>query len=318
MSHKISCFFIVILTFILTSCVSEEVKKDHKGIIGQMEEDICFYLNPLEHVEEFIGYTSEEEIKKRIIEHKDQIAMLRFDLRPLERLMERYGLDEHSITIGDLASTYLSCTAFQVTDRLFLTAGHCFEFGSAFDLPKVKGKPLSKEATAQMMNLYFNYQINENGDDPNLENAIAIDSIYFKSFSKENKLDVALFSIKKSVPLKSKERIGHMIKDKIEEGDQVLIIQHPFSEKWDLKRLKMIDFGEISQITDHQIFHTVATEGGSSGSPIIHVPTGKIIGVHTDGECVNGQYNNRGLRIDYLLQSHPELLSFLFSTKKEK
>ncbi len=71
------------------------------------------------------------------------------------------------------------------------------------------------------------------------------------------------------------------------------------------------DVGPLSGISVDTVVHGCDTEAGSSGSPVIDVATGRVIGVHTHGNCAFG--GNIGTRID-----RPDLQQALAATMASK
>jgi V8-like Glu-specific endopeptidase len=62
-----------------------------------------------------------------------------------------------------------------------------------------------------------------------------------------------------------------------------------------------IDVGPLAGIGSDRVFYTVDTTAGSSGSPVVDVGTGRVIGVHTHGNCAfTGNIGTRIDRADFL------------------
>ena len=94
-------------------------------------------------------------------------------------------------------------------------------------------------------------------------------------------------------------------------NESVYIIQYPKNKK------VSVSYGIINQIYEYDINHYCSTEKGSSGSPIISIPTKKVIGIHKEGQVrydfnvgtflkypilefidkINSSNNNRGKKL---------------------
>lgn len=77
------------------------------------------------------------------------------------------------------------------------------------------------------------------------------------------------------------------------------IIQHPEGKP------KKVEAGPLTAFKEEKIgYNDIDTLGGSSGAAIIQFPTGKIVGVHTNGGCssTNDKSYNYGVRITSLLR----------------
>ena len=103
-----------------------------------------------------------------------------------------------------------------------------------------------------------------------------------KSYQKDENLDYAIFKIK----LDKYKKVDALTisKSGCKEGQKVCIIGNPNGLKFSIK-----DGIVSSFIDENTIEHSVPTEGGSSGSPLLNM-NGEVIGLHTSG--LRGKGNN--------------------------
>jgi V8-like Glu-specific endopeptidase len=86
-------------------------------------------------------------------------------------------------------------------------------------------------------------------------------------------------------------------------GDMLAIIGHPAGQP------KRIEAGPATQISGGTIrYDDIDTLGGNSGSGILHSPSGRIVGVHTNGGCnTSGTGSNSGVAIAAFVAASPTL-----------
>lgn len=76
------------------------------------------------------------------------------------------------------------------------------------------------------------------------------------------------------------------------DGMDIAVIGHPiYADREDTLAIlasidggKRVSFGKIKQIESDLVFHSATTHPGSSGSPVIEVATGRVVGLHIDGD----------------------------------
>ena len=68
-----------------------------------------------------------------------------------------------------------------------------------------------------------------------------------------------------------------------------------FGDKYNVKRLAP---GQVMRVEDELLMHDCSTLGGNSGSPIVDLATGEVLGLHFSGVFLR---ENRGVPIDYVL-----------------
>ena len=86
-------------------------------------------------------------------------------------------------------------------------------------------------------------------------------------------------------------------------GDIVCIIGHPATAP------KQIEAGPVTALSGNQIrYNDTDTLPGNSGSGILHGPTGRLVGVHTNGGCAGTTPEtgfNLGMRVSALIAASP-------------
>jgi endonuclease G len=81
-----------------------------------------------------------------------------------------------------------------------------------------------------------------------------------------------------------------------------------FGDKYNVKRLAP---GQVQKLTDGLVMHDCSTLGGNSGSPIIDLTTGEVLGLHFSGIFLK---ENRGVPIGYVTSRLQKVLTPLAST----
>jgi V8-like Glu-specific endopeptidase len=88
-------------------------------------------------------------------------------------------------------------------------------------------------------------------------------------------------------------------------GDMVCIIGHPATAP------KQVEAGPVTAFSGNQIrYNDADTLPGNSGSGILHSPSGRLVGVHTNGGCAGTDPEtgfNLGMRIASLIEASPIL-----------
>ena len=192
------------------------------------------------------------------------------------------------------------CTGTLITHDLFLTAGHCFdENPNNWTVPRINGTntpiPPSEIATIQHVN--FNFQDDPNGN-PRAESQFAIEELIEYRL---DGLDFAIVRLKGSPG--ARFGIGKIASRDPSIGEMMAIIGHPAGVP------KRIEAGPVTEFQGHRIrYNDIDTLGGNSGSAIWHSPSGRIVGVHTNGGCNrDGTGSNFGVRISRIRQASPTI-----------
>jgi len=76
-----------------------------------------------------------------------------------------------------------------------------------------------------------------------------------------------------------------------------------FGDKYNVKRLSP---GQVIRLDNDLVMHDCSTLGGNSGSPIVHLATGDVLGLHFSGVFLR---ENRGVPIGYVVSKLQKVLS---------
>lgn len=244
------------------------------------------------------------------------------DSQPVEQYNGTLGVTQqfaaaHQAKVGqiqwddDLANHYTNpgnvnnvrwCTGAMISNNLFLTAGHCFDSNpSGWQVPRVNGtsNPISPGEIASRMHINFNYQVDPNGD--------LRDEVEFRVEEliehRTGGLDVAVLRLAGNPG--ATFGIGEVAPGDASVGNMMAIIGHPAGVP------KRIEAGPVTQLDGDRIrYNDVDTLGGNSGSAIWQSPSGRIIGVHTNGGCnTAGTGSNSGMRIARVIEESSTIQS---------
>jgi V8-like Glu-specific endopeptidase len=192
-------------------------------------------------------------------------------------------VNQHQGAVGQtMRGATRSCSGTLIGRDLFLSAGHCFD-------------PNPSPQTQ----VTFNFQTDPAGN-PRPEQQFQIVRV------EEHRLGNLDYEIIRLAGNPA-DTFGFALVSPVDAavGDMVCVIGHPATVP------KQIEAGPVSTLDGNQIrYNDVDTLPGNSGSGILHSPTGKLVGVHTNGGCAGTDPEtgfNIGVRISALLAASPIL-----------
>ena len=165
------------------------------------------------------------------------------------------------------------CSGALISNDLFLTAGHC------------------AIADPTELVVSFNYQVDPDG---NIQKESHYKVLELVESGQPNGLDYCIYRLDGNPG--EKWGFTKLAPGDPAPGDMLAVIQHPNGET------KKIEAGNCDSVEDGMIHYgSLDTMPGSSGSPMFHVATGLICGVHTQGGCGDSGGTNSGTSIESIL-----------------
>lgn len=183
---------------------------------------------------------------------------------------------------------------------LFLTCGHLFDPApNGWTIPRQNGtsSPLTPQQAATNMHLNFNYQVDATGTLRPEQSYPIVQLIEYRL----NGLDMALCRIGGS-PGNTFGWTEFATANAVV-GDMLAIIGHPAGMP------KRIEAGPASSSNAADLrYNDIDTLGGNSGSGVLQAPSGRLVGVHTNGGCnPSGTGSNRATPIAAIRAASPTL-----------
>lgn len=191
---------------------------------------------------------------------------------------------------------------------LFLTCGHLFDAApNGWTIPRANGTStaISPQQAALNMHLNFEYQVDPSGV-MRAEQRFPITQLIEYRLGG---IDMALCRIGGS-PGNTYGWTAFATANPAN-NDMLAIIGHPAGMP------KRIEAGPATNVTTSTIsYNDIDTLGGNSGSGILHSPSGRVVGVHTNGGCnTGGTGANTGVAIAQIISVSPTLQSITPSSQ---
>lgn len=206
-------------------------------------------------------------------------------------------------------------TGTMISSDIMITCGHLFDSSAnGWTVPRINGSrnPIPPEEIALNMQVNFNYQIDPSG---NLRRQVSFDIQELIEY-REAGLDMAICRIKGNPG--AAFGITSVSSIDATEGEMLCIMGHPSG------RPKRIEAGPATSISGNLIrYNDIDTLGGNSGSGILSLNSGKIVGIHTNGGCdVNSPSglggSNYGLRITRFIAASPTLQNIIRNEENDR
>lgn len=235
-------------------------------------------------------------------------------LRDVELYDGRFGLptafvNRHRLAVGllrwktDLYARYREqrgnvaglgwCTGTLIDDDLFLTAGHCLDNKDSahLQLPREKdGSPLEPAEMAREFTVQFRFET------PALPEAksypLVVDVLRLEEYSPANP-DYAILRLSGSPGFNN--GVARVSGSDSKPDLPIALLQHPQAE------VMKVGAGNVARLLGPKITYAIDTLDGSSGSGILDAQSGKLVGIHTNGGCMqDGDGENYGVTIGAL------------------
>jgi V8-like Glu-specific endopeptidase len=280
---------------ISTKVLDGLIKKAKKTLATMDTESICGSVNDMQHVEMYNGTLGVTQ------------AFVANHQAPVGQLQWNNNLGTIYTNPGTVNNARWGSGTLIAND-LFLTAGHCFDIdpnGWITPRDNATNAPIPSAQIAMNLHVNFNFQVDPLGN-------LRVEQSFPVTQLVEYRLGGVDFAI---------VRLGgnpggtygttQVSSVDANDGDMLCIIQHPEGLP------KRIEAGPQFHLHDIRIgYDTLDTLGGSSGSGILRVSTGRIVGVHTNGGCdSSGSGHNHGMRITSIIANSPTVNGLIGTIK---
>jgi V8-like Glu-specific endopeptidase len=191
-------------------------------------------------------------------------------------------------------------SATMIGPDLLLTCGHLFDPApNGWTIPRQNGTttPISPQDAAVNMHVNFGYQVDPSGALRTEQRFPIVELIEYRLGG----LDMSVCRVGGNPG----DAYGwtQVSSTNASVGDVIAIIGHPAGQP------KRIEAGPVTQVSGSVIrYNDIDTLGGNSGSGILHSPSGRLVGVHTNGGCnTDGTGSNSGVAITAIIAVSPTL-----------
>lgn len=191
-------------------------------------------------------------------------------------------------------------SATMIGPDLLLTCGHLFDADpNGWTIPRQNGtvNAISPQDVALNMHINFDFQVDPSGT-PRPEQRFPITQLVEYRLGG---LDMAVCRVGGSPG--NIFGWSEVATTNAAVGDMLAIIGHPAGQP------KRIEAGPATDVTGSVIrYNDIDTLGGNSGSGILQSPSGRVVGVHTNGGCNSaGTGSNSGVAIGAIVAASPTL-----------
>lgn len=267
-------------------------------------ESICGGVDDLQEVE---SYEDTEGVSKAFVrEHESKIGQLQWRDN-LANILSGPGESPGNVSGERWGSGGL------ISNDLYVTAGHCFDVnGGGWIRPSRNSTPLSPFELAKLMIVNFNFQIAKPGYQAaagttstpvggnGVRTGMSFPVLELLEY-RNGGLDYAIVRLGTNgagqLPGQLFGTISVANQDLTTQQAMLCLIQHPNG------RPKQVEVGPLtSNIGSVMSYDSLDTLGGSSGSPILAVASGQLVGVHTNGGCSAFSGANKGVAIGAIRQ----------------
>lgn len=176
--------------------------------------------------------------------------------------------------------TIAGCTAFLVSPKHIVTAGHCIS---------------DHTCRSNLYYWFFDYHMPEDGEfqvKRPREDFVSCKKVVKRVFSKATGEDYALIELKKEV--KNRTPLKFRREGTASVGDELVIIGHPSGLP-----TKIADGAKVKEVNEYFLTANLDAFGGNSGSPVINTRTGEVEGI-----LVRGQKDYRWDQIKFCNRSN--------------
>lgn len=280
----------------------------------QKDPQSIYGFNHLQYVN---AYVPRQGVERSFVEqHKVPVGAL---VRPEDVNVRKVAADDPQLSDSGVFQKY--CSGTLIGPDLFITAGHCCSVPRETeysDGTKSVGLSYCKAGDSQAFSdrtfVAFNYELQGDVDSPQLTQDFYQVTEVIDQFYKGRDPDYAVLRLAGRPGCKY--GWAEIQTDLLAKGDPIVVIGHPKGRAKQVDSGTVLDYPGWNPDDPNSSVSTVAydvdTLGGNSGSGILSLNSGKLIGVHTEGWGDNELDNptddvepsghvNKGQTVPYLL-----------------